>query len=608
MRAIGVGSPVARPNGPFGPPDGTYVYDVSRNGIVVGKTTVVVRRRDAMGTIEVSESGEVGSAYARATASYRYADSGADSFVATYRAPFLRSWQKGLVENPRPHDDFYDSTTVRYRTNGDRIAFEIDGVSGGGEIAPDSVTPPAAPWVFDAPFMAGVIMLPPFVLRGKARAVAAFSAAFSPDAVARKTTVGRATPHFSQTLKTDRVLVVAGLANIWFSGYSEIVHEAHFPALNLDARLVSHVREYVPAPFAPPPAPQPGPTPEGTEIAIDDDGRVLAGVMNRPPGTAPVPAVVLIPPGPRASRNFDPEGPESAFATIAATLAGRGYAVVRYDTRGVGKSGGDQASQTWEASLADAEAAIRFAQSADGIDAKRVFVLGYGSGADFALASASSPNVSETVAGVIALGPTVFPYAECLRRDRLASFLRAYRSRGQAPPDPSALGAAADANMSLQAGSRAGRSTVLQSYLSRDPVALAEENRVPTLVLHPGAPRCGETAQERSSFDDRLRQANPRTTVVVANDLSSRFGDALGADSLTNTEALFPYRFDASTARAIADWLDTPKTKSARESAAPDTRAVPRSTPPPPPLLGTPRPDSSDPAPRATAEPTRPPP
>ena len=578
----GTASVPAATGGLAAPPDGTYLYELSRDGVVRGKTTVVVRHRAGSNAVDVSEVGDVGDAYVRVSATYADSNAVADTFEATYRAPFLQSWQSGLVKNPRPHANFYDETTIRYRKIGGRIAFDIDGVPGAGQIAGDDGKKPVPTWIFDAPFMTGVITLPAFVRRRGVERLVAFSAAFAPDVAIRQIGNARATPRFASTPKGDRAVSLAGLATMWIDSASTIVHEAHFSSLNIDARLISHTRATETPTFAPPPAPTPQALPASDDVTIDSDGVTLAGSLARPPGVTGVPAVVLVPPGPRASRNFDPQGPDRAFVSLTRALLARGFAVLRYDTRGVGKSGGSQASQTWDASAADAEAALRYLQGADGIDAQHVYVLGYGSGADFAFASASSPNVSESVAGLVALAPTVLPYRECLRRDRRESVRRAYLLRGLTPPSAATIDASVNGRATPE-----NANPIVRSYETRDPVSLAERNRAPALVFHPGVPTCGENAADRAAYDDRLTVANPHTTVVMAGDLSARFGDRTDADSLKNTEALFPYRLDASTESAIADWLASPKTSKPPLRRDGDSAVRPRMTPPPPPAVGT---------------------
>jgi hypothetical protein len=128
--------------------------------------------------------------------------------------------------------------------------------------------------------------------------------------------------------------------------------------------------------------------------------------------------------------------------------------------------------------------------------------------------------------------------------------------------------------------------------------------KVPLFVLQPGLPICKETPDVRDAYDDKLQAGNPFATILVANDLSERFGGRYDADSPGNTEAFFPYRFDASTGGAIADWLDNPKT-AVKRAIAPAGTGGPHSLPPPPPAPdrdpqtngGFPNPHAPTPAP-----------
>jgi pimeloyl-ACP methyl ester carboxylesterase len=359
--------------------------------------------------------------------------------------------------------------------------------------------------------------------------------------------------------------------------------------------LVSYARPVRPAPFLPAPTPTPEAKLASDEIPISSaDGTTLAGVLDLPSGAKrPFPVVVFVPPGPSASRNFGGEGPDPMLPSLVRAFAARGYAVLRYDTRGIGKSDGSSRNAGWDDELADALAAIREAAGSDGVDPKRVFVAGYGSGADIALAAAAAVDVP--VAGVVALAPTVIPYRACGAQ-------LAESAAGARTPDEKAK---ADADFARTAGrisdevvrdvaidgktyERNDGSWARTSY-AHDPTALALRARVPLFVLHPGLPTCAETPEQTANYDERLRAVNPRATIVVASDLSATFGGRYDADSDVDTQAFFPYRFDASTATAIADWLDSPKSAAAPRSGFGPGAGV-RLPPPPPP----PAPDSGN--------------
>ena len=539
---------------PPGPPDGTYVYALSRNGTDQGQTTIVVFRRDEAGTIETNETGAAGAARAQIVAAFRYKDLGVDSYVATYQAPFLRTSPLGRGFG-----------TVRYRADGKRLNAAIDGVRGVTSFAQ------ARAWIVDAPFMTGALLLPTLRHRSGQSDLSPVSEAFDegPSDLVAERLVATA-PHFPKTPKTDAALELTGLGTIWFDRGNYIVHEAHFDRVNFDARLVSYTRGAAPVAFDAAPNPAAKPRMNGFAVSFaSEDGTKLAGVLDLPPGgKAHAPAIVFIPPGPSASRNFGGDGPDPMYPDLALTFAQRGYAVLRYDTRGIGKSAGS-ADETWEQSLADAEAAIAFAESQDEVDPASVYALGYGSGADLALTASGSADTA--VAGVVALAPTVLSYRDCAQRTKAAV-----------------------------AGAFA------RTSLGHDPRALAGRSHVPLFVLHAGVASCAETRDETIAYDAKLRAVNARATIVVASDLSARFGGLYDADAPLDTEEFFPYRFDPSTAGAIADWLDNPKTAGSNGGIDTTGPSAPRAhAPPPPPPVSNPDMNGELPNPHVSATPER---
>jgi pimeloyl-ACP methyl ester carboxylesterase len=83
------------------------------------------------------------------------------------------------------------------------------------------------------------------------------------------------------------------------------------------------------------------------------------------------------------------------FAVIAEHLAEKGYAVLRYDDRGVGESTGDYMSAVEDDFISDAESAVRFLLSQKEIDSRNVGVLGHSEGALIAAQVASQiPEVA----------------------------------------------------------------------------------------------------------------------------------------------------------------------------------------------------------------------
>jgi pimeloyl-ACP methyl ester carboxylesterase len=113
------------------------------------------------------------------------------------------------------------------------------------------------------------------------------------------------------------------------------------------------------------------------EVRFRSGGTLLAGTLTLPPGPGPHPALVWVHGGGPQTRNYFPD--------LTALLTGAGYAVLTYDKRGFGQSGGvvvgDRADQRAIDALAkDAEAAARFLAAQPGIDRARLGLAGHSQG------------------------------------------------------------------------------------------------------------------------------------------------------------------------------------------------------------------------------------
>jgi uncharacterized protein len=113
---------------------------------------------------------------------------------------------------------------------------------------------------------------------------------------------------------------------------------------------------------------------------------LLAGTLTLPPGAGPHPALVWVHGAGLQTRNYFPDLP--------ALCAGAGFAVLTYDKRGAGQSGGtfpgDRADAfSIDALARDAEAALRFLAAQPGIDRTRVGLAGHSQGGWIAPLAAS---------------------------------------------------------------------------------------------------------------------------------------------------------------------------------------------------------------------------
>jgi pimeloyl-ACP methyl ester carboxylesterase len=117
----------------------------------------------------------------------------------------------------------------------------------------------------------------------------------------------------------------------------------------------------------------------------------LAGTLTVPAGPGPFPAVVLL--SDTGPQDRDAGQQEyRMFGQLADYLTRRGIAVLRFDDRGVGKSGGDYRTATTVDLVGDAQAALNFLRSRELIDQQHVGLLGHGEGANVAFLAAADQH------------------------------------------------------------------------------------------------------------------------------------------------------------------------------------------------------------------------
>ena len=109
------------------------------------------------------------------------------------------------------------------------------------------------------------------------------------------------------------------------------------------------------------------------------DSVQLAATLTLPEGSGPFPAVVLIAGSGPHDRNLK-VGKHRLFVTIADHLTHHGLAVVRYDKRGCGESGGKYEPHDIESFTNDALAAVAFLKTRKEIDPTRIGALGISQG------------------------------------------------------------------------------------------------------------------------------------------------------------------------------------------------------------------------------------
>ena len=131
----------------------------------------------------------------------------------------------------------------------------------------------------------------------------------------------------------------------------------------------------------------------------------LGGTLTIPAGPGPFPAVVLV-------SDLGPQdrdgtvGDYHMFGALADYLTRRGVAVLRYDDRGVGLSGGSTATATTAMLVSDVQAGLNFLRSRFEISIGHIGVVGHGEGANVALLTAGGPLPPAFVVSLAGYGLT----------------------------------------------------------------------------------------------------------------------------------------------------------------------------------------------------------
>ncbi|WP_433870873.1 alpha/beta hydrolase family protein [Saccharopolyspora sp. CA-218241] len=128
------------------------------------------------------------------------------------------------------------------------------------------------------------------------------------------------------------------------------------------------------------------------------DGTPLAGTLTLPAGAGPHPAVLLL----HGSGPLDRDGNTRKLRVdlgpqLAAALAARGIATLRYDRRGVGATPGDPRATGFTDNREDAAAAVRALSARPEIRPGAVAVVGHSEGSLHAMALAARDDVRAVV-------------------------------------------------------------------------------------------------------------------------------------------------------------------------------------------------------------------
>lgn len=268
------------------------------------------------------------------------------------------------------------------------------------------------------------------------------------------------------------------------------------------------------------------------------EGHVLVGTLTRPPGSAPVPAAILIT-GLSPSERNGGSPPWMPLRDYADALTRRGIAVLRVDDRGVGKSTGDHAPSTSFDEAKDVETEARWLRAQRGIDPKRIALVGYSEGGLIAPMVASQDRAIAaivTLAGPGVSGPDVARY------------------QIGAAVDADSTIAPADREAEIQKQLNEPMTPRETTYLGMDPLSYERQVRCPALVMQGGADRHVPMRSAERMATAMRAGGNRDVTVRIFPGVSHSFlPDPVG---LSSGWAMLPALHTApEVLRAMTEWL-----------------------------------------------------
>ncbi|HLY02129.1 MAG TPA: alpha/beta fold hydrolase [Candidatus Cybelea sp.] len=499
-------------------PSGTYHYDTSIGGHSVGSSTILITR--SAGTLDVGESVSV-------------------------MGRTLISDRKISVAN-------FASLSYVADANGKHLILTFAGndatLTGSGQ----SVTiaaPAGAPFLVSDNMTAGFALMPAtFAVTGaKQLTLACLCGAFIAVPV---TVTGRPTPPPQGVAPDDEGLTVeveGQTATLWFRRGTYVLDRFELPAQDLTIVLRSYdpAMTPLPKPVTPTPLSLPPARYASRDVSIEaDDGVRLAGTLTVPTSAAtPLPGFVLVH-GSGCNDRDETIGPNKIFAQLANRLSNDGYAVLRYDKRSCGKSGGKFPVR--DRLIADARDAIAYLRAQPGIDPKRVYVLGHSEGGELAPSIAIA---DKHLRGIVLLAPPALPLEQILKQQLL---------RNVSSADRTAMAKQVQVELDAIASGKkpSAENRWLRSTFGVDPIALIVHVPCPILILQ-GTKDIQVLPADTPRLVQAAQNAHRDVTVVMVQDDDHLFIKLPADEASTGGEYFTPSYLDPALFAAIETWLES---------------------------------------------------
>ena len=515
-------SPAASAPAPSTIPDGTYSYQLRQGNSTIGTTTIAVSR--VSGALKIHEV-----AVLQTTFTY---DSTLDP------ATFVTSALHAVVAST-PIDVTFGATSIQEKVQGQTL--NVASVAGAKGIA-----------VLDGPVMTGLFVAPAQIRALGSMAFTGISAAhaqsFAVDFAAA--------PASSRPAKVDASDIgyvtkrlVSGDVTIWADPTTLVPVDLEVPAQGISIVLVPAPKTSMSQQVAsgvPTPLPTALPHFSSEEVTFASrDGTRLAGTLTVPDhATAAMGAVVLVHGSGPVDRD-ERVGPNPIFLELSNALSNDGFVVLRYDKRGIGKSGGDARAVTRDDLLDDARAAIAYVRALRDVDPKRVFVLGHSEGGELApsLAAGGAP-----VRGIALMAPPAIPLDQILVQQVSRGLTGAAKANAIADEQKEIR--------AIKAGTASpyGAGPWLRSSFGIDPAQVIAKVPCPILILQ-GGKDFQVLAKDLPRLVDAAKAAHRDITVHVFPNDDHLFITVPTGQTAVPAEYLAPHRVDPAMIDALLAWL-----------------------------------------------------
>jgi len=152
-------------------------------------------------------------------------------------------------------------------------------------------------------------------------------------------------------------------------------------------------------------------------VTFSNAGTTLAGTLTLPDGQAPLPGILLV----AGAGPHDRDGTfmnHRPLLVLADYLTRAGFAVLRFDERGIGESEGEFAAATAEQLAGDIAAATDFLRGHESVDAGQIGIVAHSEGGRI---GALAVEAHQAANGLVLLGAPARPGIEGLRSEAAQS-------------------------------------------------------------------------------------------------------------------------------------------------------------------------------------------